>query len=76
MISHKIAVHQLIDVCTSAVGRPTNLYLLKTSPKYSNDFYYIFYTELSHVAQERAEGPKAPSPGHRPGYNGNQQGAL
>ena len=42
MISHKIAVHQLIDVCTTAVVRPTNLYLLKTSPKYSNDFYYIF----------------------------------
>ena len=33
-------------------------------------------TELSHVVQERAEGPKAPSPGHRPGYNSNQQGAL
>ena len=55
-------------------------------------------TELSHVVQVRAEGPKAPeaarpegpkvpeaarperaeapSPGHRPGYNGNQQGAL
>ena len=37
-------------------------------------------TELSHVVQVRAEGPKAarperaeaPSPGHRPGYNGNQ----
>ena len=29
-------------------------------------------TELSHVVQERAEGPKAPSPGHRPGYTGNQ----
>ena len=28
--------------------------------------------ELSYVAQERAEGPKAPSPGHRPGYDGNQ----
>ena len=25
------------------------------------------YTELSYVVQERAEGPKAPSPGHRPG---------
>ena len=24
------------------------------------------YTELSYVVQERAEGPKAPSPGHRP----------
>ena len=42
MISHKIAVHQLIDVCTTRVVRPTNLYLQKTSPKYSNDFYYIF----------------------------------
>ena len=27
-------------------------------------------TELSHVIQVRAEGPKAPSPGHRPGYDG------
>ena len=34
------------------------------------------FTEVSHVVQVRAEGPKAPSPGHRPGYNGNQQGAL
>ena len=33
-------------------------------------------TEVSHVVQVRAEGPKAPSPGHRPGYDGNQQGAL
>ena len=33
-------------------------------------------TELSHVVQVRAEGPKAPSPGQRPGYVGNQQGAL
>ena len=32
--------------------------------------------EVSHVVQVRAEGPKALSPGHRPGYNGNQQGAL
>ena len=41
-------------------------------------FFIIFYffTEVSHVVQVRAEGPKAPSPGHRPGYNGNQQGAL
>ena len=36
----------------------------------------IYYTELSHVVQVRAEGPKAPSPGQRPGYNSNQQGAL
>ena len=33
-------------------------------------------TEVSHVVQVRAEGPKAPRPGHRPGYKGNQQGAL
>ena len=33
-------------------------------------------TDLSHVVQERAEGPKAPSSGQRPGYNSNQQGAL
>ena len=31
---------------------------------------------LSHVVQVRAEGPKAPSPGHRPGYDGKQQDAL
>ena len=37
---------------------------------------HTYITELSHVVQERAEGPKAPSPGHRPGYNSNQQGAL
>ena len=28
------------------------------------------------MVQERAEGPKAPSPGYRPRYDGNQQGAL
>ena len=27
----------------------------------------MFFTELAHVVQVRAEGPKAPSPGHRPG---------
>ena len=37
---------------------------------------YLLYIEVSQVAQVRAEGPKAPSPGHRPGYNSNQQGAL
>ena len=36
----------------------------------------FYITEVSHVVQVRAEGPKAPSPGHRPGYNGNQQCAL
>ena len=39
-------------------------------------FSIYHFTELSHVVQVRAEGPVAPSPGHRPGYNGNQQGAL
>ena len=52
-------------------------------------FYPLFllYTEDSHVVQVRAEDPKVPeaarperaealSPGHRPGYNGYQQGAL
>ena len=38
--------------------------------------FSLYFTEVSHVVQVRAEGPKAPSPGHRPGYNGNQQGAL
>ena len=50
-------------------------------------FCFHQINEVSHVVQVRAEGPKAPeaarperaeapSPGHRPGYNGNQQGAL
>ena len=34
------------------------------------------YTQVSHAVQVRAEGPKAPSPGQRPGYNGSQQGAC
>ena len=33
-------------------------------------------TEVLHVVYVRAEGPKALSPGQRPGYNGNRQGAL
>ena len=37
---------------------------------------FLFFTEVLHVVQVLAEGPKAPSPEHRPGYNGNQQGAL
>ena len=31
---------------------------------------------FSNVVQVRAEGPKAPSPGQRPGYSSSQQGAL
>ena len=42
-----------------------------------NGFTFLYHIiELSHVVQVRAEGPKAPSPGHRPGYDGNQQDAL
>ena len=47
----------------------------------------FYFTELSHVVQERAEDPKAleaarperaeaSSPGQRPGYNDNHQGTL
>ena len=43
---------------------------------YQNEALELSESELSHVVQERAEGPKAPSPGHRPGYNSNQRGAL
>jgi len=32
--------------------------------------------DFMELTQVRAEGPKAPSPGQRPGYNSNQQGAL
>ena len=57
----------------------TFLYLLASNHQNSETERYSVYqlfAELSHVVQERAEDPKAPSPGHRPGYNGNQQGAL
>ena len=37
---------------------------------------FLKLTQVSRVVQVRAEGPKAPSPGQRPGYNSNQQGAL
>ena len=44
-------------------------------------------TQVSHMVQVRTEGPEVPeaarperaealSPGHRPGYNDNQKGAL
>ena len=33
-------------------------------------------TELSHMVQEQAEDPKAPNPGCRLGYNGNQKAIL
>ena len=32
--------------------------------------------QVSQVCSTRPERAEAPSPGHRPGYNGNQQGAL
>ena len=36
----------------------------------------MFYAELSNFFATRPERVEAPSPGHRPGYDGNQQGAL
>ena len=33
-------------------------------------------TEVSQVCPTRPEGAEALSPGHRPGYNANVQGAL
>ena len=36
----------------------------------------LCYEKLLTVRLKRAESPKALSPGHRPGYNGNQQDAL
>ena len=41
----------------------------------SKDFVLNF-TQLSQVCSTRPEGAEALSPGQRPGYNGNQQGAL
>ena len=46
------------------------MYLLTSNHQISETERYSVYqlfAELSHVVQERAEGPKAPSPGHRPG---------
>ena len=38
---------------------------------------YIKKHQLSQMnGPTRPERAEAPSPGHRPGYNGNQQGAL
>ena len=34
------------------------------------------FIQLSQVCSTRPEGAEALSPGQRPGYNGNQQGAL
>ena len=45
----KKAVYKLSDMCTSVDMRLTNLYSLKTYPKYSNDFYYISKTLLSRL---------------------------
>ena len=48
---------------------------ISSSGRFALSFFYDI-TELSHVVQVRAESPKAPSPGQRPGYEGNQQDAL
>ena len=34
------------------------------------------HTPCASFCPTRPERAEAPSPGHRPGYNGNQQGAL
>ena len=41
-------------------------YALKGFAIYQHALKYSV-TEVSHVVQVRAEGPEAPSPGHRPG---------
>ena len=48
-------------------GRSVN----QENKDFRNERYSVYqlFAELSHVVQERAEGPKAPSPGQRPGYN-------
>ena len=51
-------------------------YLCRRIRQLYNNVCSLLLIELSHVIQVRAEGPKAPSPGHRPGYDGNQQDAL
>ena len=35
-----------------------------------------YLIQVSQVNSSRPERAEAPSPGHRPGYNSNQQGAL
>ena len=46
------------------------------NPKKSSLKMYLYHTELSHVVQERAEGPKAPSPGIALGNVGKNKIAL
>ena len=76
-------VARLITVADQATSSYTNVLLLffLVMAKLERSRFYAWLiesvvTELSHVIQLRAEGPKAPSPGHRPGYDGNQQDAL
>ena len=38
--------------------------------------FFVFFIQVSQVNSTRPERAEAPSPGHRPGYNSNQQGAL
>ena len=51
------------------------------------EVHEVNQTQVSHMVQVRTEGPEVPeaarpegaealSPGHRPGYNDNQKGAL
>ena len=61
----KFALHQIKSAINFVFSKESLTFALSLSE-----------TELSHAVQERAEGPKALSPGHRPGYNSSQQGAL
>ena len=62
-------VRELFEVkeVITPYGRSVN----QENKDFRNERYSVYqlFAELSHVVQERAEGPKAPSPGHRPGYN-------
>ena len=76
-------VARLITVAGQATSSYRNVLLLffLVTAKLERSRFYAWLiesvvTELSYVIQLRAEGPKAPSPGHRPGYDGNQQDAL
>ena len=49
---------------------------IKTTTAKKNDQRALSHKNILPVRLKRAEGPKAPSPEHRPGYNSNQQDAL
>ena len=61
------------------VGLGIGIYdTIKQKKEKSLSAYDVFsqVTELLQVNSTRPERAEAPSPGHRPGYNGNRQDAL